>query len=161
MPPASSDRSRPESKTILTFTRNPLCTSGEQLSERRVSVTDRKHLTPKLNLRRITLNYLKQDDRSVFFRPSTYFHRAGVAFAVAIALSFTALASVTALAQDSPRLRAPRSRVFEGRFDLSGGASSTRLQHWIPTLRKAQARARSVQGRVAICFPRRLRWARP
>src|SRR5689334_22975771 len=77
----------------------------------RVSVNDRKYLTPKLTLRRITLNYLKHDDRSVSFRPSTSSHRAGAAFAVAIALSFTALA------QDSPRLRTPR-RVFEGRIDL-------------------------------------------
>ena len=29
------------------------------------------------------MNYLKHDDRSVFFRPSTSFHRAGVAFAIA------------------------------------------------------------------------------
>ena len=45
------------------------------------------------------------------FRPSTSSHRAGAAFAVAIALSFTALA------QDSPRLRSPR-RAFEGRIDI-------------------------------------------
>jgi hypothetical protein len=47
----------------------------------------------------------------VSFRPSTSSHRAGAAFAVAIALSFTALA------QDSPRLRSPR-RAFEGRIDI-------------------------------------------
>ena len=46
----------------------------------------------------------------MIFRPSSS-HRAGAAFAVAIALS------VTALAQDSNRLHAPR-RVFEGRIDL-------------------------------------------
>jgi hypothetical protein len=57
------------------------------------------------------LNHFKHDDRSVFFRQSTSYHRAGAAFAVAIALSFTALA------QDSPRLRAPR-RPFDGRIDL-------------------------------------------
>jgi len=57
------------------------------------------------------LNYLKHDDRSVSFRPPTSSRRAGAAFAVAIALSFTALA------QDSLRLRTPR-RVFEGRIDL-------------------------------------------
>jgi hypothetical protein len=57
------------------------------------------------------LKYLKHDDRSVSSRPSAYSHRAGAAFAVAMALS------LTAFAQDSPRLRTPR-RAFEGGIDI-------------------------------------------
>jgi hypothetical protein len=58
------------------------------------------------------LNCIKRHCRSVCFRPSTSSHRAGAAFAVAVALSFTALA------QDSSSHRTPR-RAFEGKIDIS------------------------------------------